>query len=160
MYEKDVKRYEIILNEIQKKFPCPIRIQLLSKEFSGTARVLWNPISGYRLIVNPQKIKNMNSSAVKGLIAHELSHVEQFLGYNLFRRMYEAFIEYLRINYLSTIRNQKTIDAIESDADYRAIKRGYGKELIALIRFEQVKKIKYKNKYFSVAEVKRIMKNL
>ena len=57
------------------------------------------------------------------------------------------------------IRKQQNINTIESDADYRAIRRGYGKNLISLVKFERSKKIKYKNEYFSIAKIKRIMKN-
>lgn len=155
-----IKKSCSFLKEIQKDFLSikDVHIKVISMNFSGTARVLWNPLFGYKFIINPIRVMDMNELSLKGLIAHELSHVEQLFEYNLFYRIYESFINHLRINYFPRIRKQEVINKIEIDADYRAIKRGYGQELISLTRFEMSKKIKNKNKYLTISEIKDLIK--
>ena len=159
MNEVTYNEYYNIMREVQNGFPSikNIPIKIINKEFTGLARLLWNPINGYRIIINPNRIKNMNKFAFKGLISHELSHVEQHLESNKILRLYNSFINYLRINYFPKIRKKEVINKLEKNADYRAIKQGYGQELISLVNFEKSKGIRLQNDYLSVPEIKKLI---
>ena len=159
MDKEEFKEYNNIIMEIQSSFSSikDIPIKIINKEFLGLARVLWNPIIGYRIIINLNKIKNMKKSEFKGLFAHELSHVEQYSEFHMILRLYNSFINFLRINYFPKIRKKEVINKIEKDADYRAIKQGYGQELISLLNFEKSKGIRLQNDYLSVPEIKKLI---
>lgn len=157
--EKLLNKYNLIVNGVKKDFPSlqNISIDVKEKEWKGLAGARWNPISGFRLLINTKRLEKMNKSALKGLIAHELSHFEQMLEYNKVYFLYFIFLHYLKINYFPKIINQESLDKLERDADCRAVKRGYGKELIALCKFEGSIGFNPTNKYLTISEIKKLM---
>jgi len=105
----------------------------------------------------------MNKQELEGLLAHEVAHVEQFSQYSFIHRSCGMFIAFL-LDYFPFIQSEKSITAIEKDADYRALKHGFGKELIALRKYlesiysaERVKKLR--SRYLTIKEIKSYIKH-
>lgn len=160
--EKVRGRFKLIINEVKKDFPTLQNISLgvRENEWKGTAGARWNLFSGFRIDINIKKLEKMNKLALKGLIAHELSHFEQMLEYNKVYFLYFIFLHYLRLHHFPNIIRQESLDKLERDADFRAVKRGYGKELIGLCKFEKSTAVSHKNKYLSISEIQEAMKKL
>jgi len=152
------ERYERIVKSLVKNsFPilhskkiC-IETKPLSKKFSACATNY--PFSGLKIWINPKYCEKYNDFELKGLLAHELIHLEDFsiMGWG------KKFLWDFR--YLFSRKNRRKI---ERETDKKTILKGYGKELRALrlkresIKDKNFKKIK--RFYLSSKEIEKYLK--
>jgi len=156
------QKYQTRVNElIKKNFPELENFKIkvyefnLGKYYSGMA--LYLPF--FKIILLGRKIRKYNNKAVKGILAHELCHFEQFSKFNWFKLLI-YFFKY------DVLRQQSFMIKVEKETDLLTIKKGYGKELLASI-IERKKYSKNNKKaklirtrYFSENEIKSYMKKL
>lgn len=148
--------YRKEVNSIRKKsFPeIKGKIWIIKIPFpipGGAAIWLFPNIS---LLAFSTKCKVLSKNALRGLIAHELSHFSIFQK-GKWRCFYLSFIKYLF--------NHKYRVKVEKKTDRLAIKKGYGKELIE-VKIE-AKKVckgtryeKISGNYLSVEDVRKYMR--
>jgi hypothetical protein len=139
--------------EVRNSFPN-IKSGLIS--FKKESFMESSPLTG-RIYYNKNQLEKFNFSkkALIGALAHELSHQvdykrKGFLSRLLFKKKYK--------------RNLKFKEESEKNADRIAVQRGFGNELIQLIKESEQKfpKSRFENKikpfHLTIKEIKDLMK--
>lgn len=133
---------EIIMGElINKSFPIlkDIKIKIIEAKrgrYSAFVRKNWG---GYLLIINRKYIGIYNNKELKGLLAHELSHVGGWVK----KGVWVYLIDGLKYGFSKSYKER-----YEKETDKKAICKGYRKELKAFrekrwsIKDKNFKKIK------------------
>jgi len=141
---------EEIFKDVSKAFPD---IKSKIKHFSGKSFMWSSPITK-TIYYNKNQVESMKFSkiALKGAIAHEMSHQVayhslSFLGRLIFKFRYKDF------------RFKRDV---ERKADKIAVKRGFGKELIKFFKelenkFEKQRLIKIKKTHLSIKEIQKLI---
>ncbi len=148
--------YRKFVNEIRKKSFPEIKgdIWIIKIPFpipGGMALWLFPTVS---LVAFSTACKKLNKKVVIGIIAHELSH------FSLFQK--GTWIQFWKF---SITANKKQVVKCERETDRLAIKKGYGKELIAT-KMEAKKLLKgtrwekMLDNYLTIDEVKRYMEKI
>ena len=139
-----------VFNEIKKSFP---EINSKIKPFNKKSFMWSSPITG-NIYYNKEQVKNIKFSrtALKGALAHELSHQIGYKEMNFIARLL------FKLRYQNFDFKRK----IERQADTIAAKRGFGRELIQLLKesehkFERKRFLKIKKTHLSVDEIKQLM---
>jgi len=142
-----------VFKDVKKSFP-EINSGLFPS--SKNSFMLSSPISG-KIYYNKKILeqKKFSATALKGALAHELSHQIHYKNKSLIYRLLFG---------LRYRKNRKFKEFAEKEADRIAIERGFGKELIALWneyklqlgkeRFET----RIKPFHLSEKEIKKLMK--
>jgi len=107
-----------LFDEVKLSFP-EVKSKLIS--FNKESFMLSSPLTG-NIYYDPNQIKKYNFSekALKGILAHELSHQIDYKTKSIFLRLFFKF------KYINNIKFKKQI---EREADKIAIQRGFGEEL-------------------------------
>ena len=124
--------------------------------FDKKSFMLSNPLTK-NIYYNKEQYEKFKFSkkALIGVLAHELGHQVSYKNINFLQRL---FFKY-RYN-----RNFDFKRKAEREADIIAIKRGFGNELIELIKeserkFNHERFLKIKRTHLSINEIKRLMKS-
>ena len=167
--KKDVKEIERCIQtllEVQRRYPLlkNTLVRLNLSKLQSSARARWTIFNGYTLIIDSTKTKKFTKGILRGLFAHELGHIEQTYESNILKRMYDSFILFL-LDYFPIIMSEKNIRSAERDADIRALKHGFGKNLIIFKRNiekgrskEEIQSMQYY--YLSIKEVENYLKRI
>lgn len=153
-----MRYYRKLVNDIRKKsFPeIKGRIWIVEIPFfipGGLALWILPKIS---LLTLTNKCKGLSKKSLTGLIAHELSHFSLYQE----KRWIQFYPDVMKY-----IFSRKYGVEIERNADKLAIKKGYGRELIAIkIKAGEICKgtryEKMSNNYLTVKEAREYMKKL
>ncbi len=120
----------------------------------GTAYAQKRPFSGNIIFIDPSKLKNISDLELRGLLAHEISHLIQYKDKNNFQMVIFGLKYLISDNFkLTTEREAETI----------AIERGFAKELLAFLEFKEKnsdsKELARREKYyFNRTEIESISK--
>ena len=150
-----MSKYRKEVNNLRKKsFPeLKRKIWIIKVPFPipGAAAILLRP--NLSLLVFSIKCKVLSKKALRGLIAHELCHFSMFQ-----KGKWKGFWKFL-------FKYKKERAKIEKATDKLAIKKGYGKELIA--RKKEAKQLlkstrwaHHLDNYLTEEEVRKYMKKL
>lgn len=165
-----MKQYRKIVDElIAESYPLLRNKKIRIKEY-GVLNFPWYFITtgyaGYHLVGINKKTRKYDDLVKKGLIAHELSHVEnveKYLTKNLLINI--LGIIYYGLKYMiSAALDPSYSRQIETENEIATIQRGYGKELIAVanMREREFPKWKlsrvYKRGYLKAEEIQHYMK--
>jgi len=138
--------------EVKKSFS---EINSKIKPFNKKSFMWSSPIIGNIYYNKTQFEKtNFSNSALKGVLAHELSHQINYKKIGLIRRLL------FKIRY----KNFEFRKKAEREADKITIERGFGKNLIQLLeesekKFEKERFSKIKKTHLSIKEIKELMKD-
>jgi hypothetical protein len=118
------KYINIVRDLIDKSYPeiKERKIHLVIIRFRYYAFSIWIP-PALRIIAVSRRAAKLNDKALKGLLAHELSHQERYLRMGLYR--YLIFI--MKYIFLRESREKE-----EKSTDMLTIEKGYAKELYEL----------------------------
>jgi len=129
MKKFEVKIYEKIINRlVNSSFPVlknkKIKIKkiLFSTFCIYSAHTIINLFKKPFIYINPKYFKHYNNFEVKGVFAHELCHLEDFLINNFWRNF---------VNGLKYVLSKDYKEKYEKETDKKAICKGYRKELKA-----------------------------
>jgi len=162
------EKYQKIIDElISKSFPSLkkkeikiLKIPFISFLSFGT--VVRGKKKNYLVLFGEPKQKKSYEASV-GFLAHELSHLEDLEKLSVLR----AFLEYNIINDLSIdFLFLPIFNKMERDADVKAIKKGYAKNLfinhktVAKRYPKWIQKMAYKRGYFSPEQIKSYAKKI
>lgn len=143
MKKFEVKRYEKIINKLVKSsFPIlrkkkiNIKKVLFPTFYRYSASATINLFKKPFIYINPKYCKYYNNFELKGVFAHELCHLEDFLTNN-----YRWFF----VNGLKYSFSKDYKEKYEKETDKKTICKGYRKELKAQREKRKSKIIKDKN---------------
>ncbi len=157
---KYIKKYQKIVDGlVRKSFPSLRRSKIRVFEFNitrnyGTYLGIFNIFNLHFIGLN-KRYRNLPKKAIKGILVHELCHVEYFLKKNVIRNLFTGLF-YLMI---PSIKRK-----IESETDKQVIKKGYGKNMfaLALAREKEFSKQelekRYSKGYLSTKKIKYYIK--
>lgn len=117
---KHIKRYQkIISNLINKSFPKlkGRKVRIFETKLFVT-HGMYLPV--FNFIIIHKKCRHFSNNVIKGVIVHELCHAEQSIKVGFLKDILYDIIYWF---------SPKFKKKIEIDADKRAIKKGYSKEL-------------------------------
>ena len=98
-----------------------------------------------------KSLKKAPEKVVKGGLAHEAAHIYRDYKRNVFSRALDS------VRYAVDIKKQETRN--EREADMLVVKRGYGEELLAFLKYHDKRRKKHKKKDgLTVKELKKILK--
>jgi len=146
-----MNQMESELNKIIKKsFP-----ELLNLEFSLEYEDLddsfaetWESSKTSYVFALDSSFKEAEEDVIIGLIVHELSHISQDLGLSRFERWIDDFLNKHSNRY-------SLMD--ERNADLTAVLRGFGKNLLELLRFINNKYPDYETEGLSINELEILL---
>ena len=152
-------RSEFLLNEVKMNYDSLSDKNILIKVRNieeGSAMSLRYPFIDYRIVVDRSKLENFTDDEMKGLLAHELAHLESYSKMNLPFFVLHS-VRYGLADYFGIGKNFQR--EVEIMTDVGAIEKGYGKELeayrlkrIGLGTMEDVRYIK--ENYLSPEEIR------
>ncbi|MCA9488050.1 MAG: hypothetical protein KC516_03765 [Nanoarchaeota archaeon] len=149
-------RFRKTINEIRSKsFPeIKGKILLIIIPFPIPGGSVHWPLPRLKLLALTTKCRKLDDMVLRGIIAHELSHLSAFekWGYKKFWKFYRK-------------ATKKEVIKHEKDTDKLTIKKGYGKEVIATKKkakelLEGTRWEKYLDNYLTEEEVKKYIKKL
>lgn len=157
-YQKIIEK---LINESFPKLKGKVKIhEVSSKIFFWVGAFTLRGLSKGHILITT-KIRKLSDKELKGLLAHELCHVEDELKMGFFKFLL-AIIPYL---FLWTF-GKKALGDIERKTDMKAIRKGYGKEVYAhTLRWEkslskkEIKEIRSIG-YMSSEEIKKYAKDI
>ena len=116
-----------IFNKVKKSYP-EINSKLVL--FDKPSFMLSNSVN-HNIYYNSKQVKQFKFSnkALRGALAHELSHQLDYKNYNFFSRLFFKY-KYKNLNFRRKV---------EREADKITVSRGYGKELIQLLKESKLK---------------------
>ncbi len=146
--------YRKEVNKIRKKSFSEIEgaIWIIEIPFSVVGGMVLFLFGNVKLLIFTSKSRSLSKGALRGMIAHELSHFSIFQKGGWWGFWKHVFT-----------LNKRRFVAIEKRTDRLAIKRGYGKDLITLKDevgelLSGTRQEKYLDNYLTVSEVRDCMK--
>jgi len=113
--------YLEIINEIKVNFSLSKEVRIIFKDLAeGAAETQKLPFRGYIIFIDKDKLTGASKTMIKGLLAHELAHIEDFNDKGWFYLM----IFVLKYKFSDNFRKR-----VEYSADKIAIKAGFRREL-------------------------------
>jgi hypothetical protein len=163
-----IKYRKIVTELIEESYPLLRNKKIRIREY-GIFYFPWYFIttgySGYRLIGINKKTRKYDDLVVRGLLAHELCHVEtveKHLTKNMLVNII-GLICYGGKYLISSIIDSPFSKRIERETDIETIKKGYGKELCAMANMRErefpnwkLSRV-YKRGYLKLEEIKYYM---
>ena len=156
---KYIEKYKKIIDElVQKSFPILKNKPISVSEDKNKKRYygISYDFVLFKHIGISEKSRKYSKKALKGLLAHELSHLENSTKMSFYRKI---------IYFIKWFFSKKIKAEYETMADMLLIKKGYGKEYSQFV----IEGLKGKNKeylkrrkekgYFNLKQVKEYMKN-
>jgi len=146
-----------ITDEIKYDFPSIQNKKItidIKKINEGSAEAKKYPIKGYVIVIDPEKLQNVSYFELKGLFAHEFSHLEQY------SKMSWLQLGFFAILYSVSDDFKKRV---ERKTDMTVIEKGFGRELLAFREYrlrtgsEQDKKALIDH-YLSLEEIRNLTK--
>lgn len=141
-----------IFDKVRKSYP---EINSKLKKHKKNSFMISDPFSG-NIFYNEEQLErhNFSEKALTGAIAHEFGHQIDYKRINIIQKV--AFV----IKYKKDMNIRKQT---EQKADKITIQRGYGNELIQLLKeseqkFEKQRWLKLKKTHLSIKEIKKLMK--
>lgn len=136
------ERVDRISEEIIENYQIEGDLKYYYKDLNGGAETRKYPFNRYGVILDSEFLQDTNDEELKGLLAHELAHIEDYSSmtfpeFLLFGAIYILFEDFQR--------------DVERETDKTAIGKGFGKELLA---FRE-----YSLKSEDSAYVERVKKN-
>ncbi len=156
---KHEKRYQKMLKElIKKSFPKLRGKKILIYESDNKKFKSYFADTGYFIffwrIRTGKKLRKLPDEFLKGILAHELSHIEIFGKRNFIRKIISG-LKY----FISRVSREKE----EKSTDRMAIEKGYGKELYSFRKYnlsvaDKKTKERIRKYYLFPEEIKKHMK--
>ena len=152
------KKYRKIIDElIKKSFPELKGKKIFITESRNTKYKFSAAVSYwifFMWIITSPKTRKFSESTLKGLFAHELSHISIIIKMNLFEKF----------KFISWIWSKKVKIKFERDSDLMAIKKGYAKGLyyqrLSRINSRDKHAKRLKKLYMSLEEIKSYAKKI
>ncbi len=120
-------RTAALLEEMRDSYDIDGEIKIKGSQIDiGAAETRRYPFKKYTIILDSAKLQNTSDSEMKGLLAHELAHLE-----NYSEKTYFQFALFT----LKYLTSEKFRIKTERKTDKKAIERGFGKELLEYRKF-------------------------
>ncbi len=151
------KKYKKLVNElINRSFPRVKNFKIFVTE-KKILKLRYSAITFYfilcGLIILHPKVKKYPLFALKGLLVHELSHLDIILR--------KSFLEKIGFAFSWTFTKKGKANN-ETEADILTIKKGYGKELLKLVKMIEKQKSHIKNRakkgYLTSRQIEKLIK--
>jgi len=148
---------DLIAEIINKSFHTlkDVEIKVIEKKkgrYSAMVRKNWNK---YFLFINKHYLKIYDEDELKRVLAHELSHIEDWVK--------KGILFYI-VNNLKCSFSKNYLEYYEKETDKKAIRKGYGEELAKQRGKRETMKDKnfHKNKrfYLTKKEIEQEIKNV
>ncbi len=149
MANKYVREYQKIVNSlVEKDFPTLIdkKIIIEEKKAKWRAHVMYYPWGMY--IYVSEQIRNFPKNKIKIILFHELCHLQIFRKWGWI---------WTNIEYFFYSISEKYRTKIEKDANILMIKKGYGKEILAVRKENLERGLTFS---LTAKEIKYYMNNL
>jgi len=147
---KHLERYKKISDNIIKKSFADLKgkkLIIIERKFKYFGKAL--NFGFFNVIMINPVLRTFSDKELKGLFAHELSHIQRHKDRSFFQKI--SFI----INYLLSKKSRREE---EREADKLTIKKGYGNELYALMkkayRVSKWHEKRLKSTHLSLKEIK------